>query len=337
MASPLPYNWPCTSMPVTPSVALVVPSHFSARYCRIIRRSSLLSQLPRSVNSVATHAKAIRRVQTGRPSLWVTAASLSTDTEAKDVSLDEPEPQSRVTPISESRQRRLKKARIERERKRAENPPPYPQWARVLEESSQDDAELKEILGDSVGDPEEMTRRLEARMKRKGKEILQPKSGSAVPMKVTFADFEPGDLNVWLELYAPPSEEAVEILGLAFRSWYVLGQLGAFNASSLQLHNAADPDAQYRYRVRDPESAEDTLLPSMLHNMGDLEFQDAVARIWVDLGTSDALALDLLVNALNSVSSDHVGIKSVTFGGPRHSEWEEGMTREEDGYILHKI
>ena len=78
-------------------------------------------------------------------------------------------------------------------------------------------------------------------------------------------------------------------------------------------------------------------LPSCFHNIGDLEFQGAVGRVWVDMGTADMLALDILVNALTVLSSDHVGIKRLTIGGGGMEGWVEGRASGDEGYQLYSI
>ncbi|KAF3676445.1 putative serine/threonine-protein kinase HT1-like [Capsicum annuum] len=77
--------------------------------------------------------------------------------------------------------------------------------------------------------------------------------------------------------------------------------------------------------------------PTTFYNIGDLEIQDNFARIWVDIGTSEPLLLDVLINALSQISSDHVGIKQVVFGGSEFENWKENLTSEDAGYSVHKI
>ncbi|MBA0584966.1 hypothetical protein Gorai_015759, partial [Gossypium raimondii] len=43
--------------------------------------------------------------------------------------------------------------------------------------------------------------------------------------------------------------------------------------------------------------------PTTFYNIGDLEVQDNLARIWVDIGTTEPLILDVLINALTQISS----------------------------------
>lgn len=230
-----------------------------------------------------------------------------------------------------ARERRLHKAHEERTR-REQNKGKYPEWARILEEACKNDKELREIVGDSMGNAEEMRKRVEERVRRKGRDFLQPKTGSAVPMKVSFREFNASNSYIWIELYSSPSEKDVDVIGSVFRSWYLLGRLGAFNTLNMQVSKLpADQGLSYN------EKAEEGVLAAYFHNIGVLEFQDNWGRVWADLGTADALALDVFINSLAAVSSDHVGIKELTFGGRRLGDWDEGMTSKEDGYISYKI
>ncbi|OVA10765.1 Protein of unknown function DUF3531 [Macleaya cordata] len=116
------------------------------------------------------------------------------------------------------------------------------------------------------------------------------------------------------------------------QSWYVMGRLGAFNSSNLQLANSSmeyDPlyDADKGFNV----------MPSSFHDIGDVEFQDNWGRVWVDIGTCDFFAIDVLLNCLTVLSSEYLGIQQVVFGGRRMGDWEEGMTSPEDGYKYFKI
>ena len=52
-----------------------------------------------------------------------------------------------------------------------------------------------------------------------------------------------------------------------------------------------------------------------MHNMAQIEYRDDWARCWVDLGTSDALALDVLINTLARLNSDVVEIAELVIGG----------------------
>jgi hypothetical protein len=65
------------------------------------------------------------------------------------------------------------------------------------------------------------------------------------------------------------------------------------------------------YDVEEAERA----MPALMHNMGELEYQGEWARCWVDLGTSDGVALDILINALRQLDNDLVEIEEMVIGG----------------------
>ena len=54
-------------------------------------------------------------------------------------------------------------------------------------------------------------------------------------------------------------------------------------------------------------------MPALMHNMGQLE-QNDWGRL-VDLGTSDGVAIDVLINALRQLDSDVVQIEELVVGG----------------------
>ena len=56
-------------------------------------------------------------------------------------------------------------------------------------------------------------------------------------------------------------------------------------------------------------------LPALMHNLGQLEYQNEWARCWVDLGTCDALAFDVLINTLKQIDVDFVQIQELRIGG----------------------
>jgi hypothetical protein len=59
---------------------------------------------------------------------------------------------------------------------------------------------------------------------------------------------------------------------------------------------------------------------ALMHNMGNFEYEGYWARCWFDLGTSDAIALDILLNALTQFSKDFVQLERVYIGG-ENEEW----------------
>ncbi|XP_066323023.1 uncharacterized protein [Miscanthus floridulus] len=232
-----------------------------------------------------------------------------------------------------ARERRLVKVREERRRREYDREHTYPGWAKVLENACRDDEELRAILGDSIGNPELMKQRIQERVRKKGRaQFNKSKTGSIVAFKVSFRDFNPLNSFIWFELFGEPTDRDVDLLGGVIQAWYVMGRLGAYNSSNLQLANSMmDYDPSY-----DSEEAS-SVMPSSFHDISDVEFQDNWARVWVDIGTSDYLGLDVLLNCLTQLSSEHLGIKQVVFGGKKMGDWEEGMTSSDYGYKHFKI
>ncbi|GAU30781.1 hypothetical protein TSUD_355070, partial [Trifolium subterraneum] len=161
--------------------------------------------------------------------------------------------------------------------------------------------EFAEILGDFLDDPQKAQSRVEERLRKNRSKILHTKTGSGVPMKV-------------------------------IRSWHIVGRLGGCNAMNMQLSQSPiEKRPSYDYI----QGANVT--PTTFYNIGDLEVQDNLARIWVDIGTNEPLILDVLINALTQISSDFVGIKQLVFGGEKFENWNEDLTSEDTGYGVHKV
>ena len=113
-----------------------------------------------------------------------------------------------------------------------------------------------------------------------------------------------------------PSQSEKSYLDGVFDSWYVLGKLGGFNSENLQSHEGGSELSWMSY---DNELSRSSI-PSLMHNLGELEYQNLWSRCWVDFGTSDALSLDILINALIQVSNDYVKIDSIVIGG-ENEDW----------------
>ncbi|XP_038971051.1 uncharacterized protein LOC103718539 [Phoenix dactylifera] len=231
-----------------------------------------------------------------------------------------------------ARGRRLLKVREEKRKREYDRLHNYPTWAKILENACKDDEELRAVLGDSIGNPDLMRKRVEERVQKKGRDFRKSRTGSVLAFKVSFRDFNPLDSYIWFELYGAPSDRDVDLLGSVIQSWYVMGRLGAFNSSNLQLANSSmDYNPLYDF----DKAAR--VMPSSFHDIGDVEFQDNWGRVWVDLGTSDFFAVDVLLNCFTVLSSEYLGIQQVVFGGRCMGDWEEGMTSSEYGYKHFKI
>ncbi|KAF5743025.1 dna-directed rna polymerase i subunit rpa2 [Tripterygium wilfordii] len=211
--------------------------------------------------------------------------------------------------------------------------PAHRRFRRRGEEKDYDkDPEFAEILGSCLDDPQKARSKMEERVRKKRNKILHTKTGSAKPMKVTFNKFEFSNSYIWFEFYNAPLEKDISLICDAIRAWHIIGRLGGCNSMNMQLSQSP----------RDKRPSYDAIqganvTPTTFYNIGDLEIQDNLARIWVDIGTSEPLILDVLINALTQISSDHVGIKQLMFGGSAFDNWKENLKSEEAGFSIHKV
>jgi len=131
-------------------------------------------------------------------------------------------------------------------------------------------------------------------------------------MEVQYREIDPFNCWIWLRTPDALGQGARGYLETAFDSWFFLGKLGAFNAENLQTHEQEGVDLSWM--AYDGEAAE-RAMPALMHNMGAVEYQGCWARCWVDLGTSDAFALDVLINTLHQLSNEVVEIEQLLIGG----------------------
>jgi hypothetical protein len=135
-------------------------------------------------------------------------------------------------------------------------------------------------------------------------------------MEIHFREVNPFDLWIWLKFNTVPSQKEKQYIEELFNSWFYLGKLGAFNAENLQVQ---DTGLDLSYMNYDSQGYENSLL-ALMHNMSDFEYQGVWGRCWLDVGTSDAIALDILINALQQISSEYVSLEEVYIGG-ENSDW----------------
>jgi hypothetical protein len=135
-------------------------------------------------------------------------------------------------------------------------------------------------------------------------------------MQVLFREFNPFDLWIWLEFSTVPSQMEKEYVEEVFNSWFYLGKLGGFDAESLQVQ---DVGIDISYMDYDERGADQSLM-AVMHNKSDFEYQGNWGRCWFDLGTSDAIALDILINALRQLSKEFVTIERLYIGG-ENEDW----------------
>ncbi len=130
-------------------------------------------------------------------------------------------------------------------------------------------------------------------------------------MEICFREIDPFNCWIWLNFSEIPNEGEKKYIDAIFDSWYVIGRLGGFNSENLQAHENSADLSWMSYENDDSE----TVLPAVMHNLGNLEYQGEWARCWVDLGTSDSIAFDVLINSLIQVSGEVVELKKLLIGG----------------------
>jgi len=133
---------------------------------------------------------------------------------------------------------------------------------------------------------------------------------------VQFREFNPFNVWFWFEFSTVPSETEKQYLEEVLNSWFFLGKLGGFNAENLQVQDVGLEISDMDY---DHDTASNSLL-ALMHNMSDVEYEGVWGRCWFDLGTSDAIALDVLINALRQFSQEYVNLETLIFGG-ENEDW----------------
>ncbi len=135
-------------------------------------------------------------------------------------------------------------------------------------------------------------------------------------MHIQFREFDQFNVWMWLKFSTVPSQREKQYIEEVFNSWFYLGKLGAFNAENLQVQETG---VDLSYMTYDSQGYDRSLL-ALMHNMGEFEYQGQWARCWFDLGTSDAIAIDILINALTQLSQEYVTIEQFYIGG-ENEDW----------------
>ena len=135
-------------------------------------------------------------------------------------------------------------------------------------------------------------------------------------MEIQFREFNPFDLWIWLEFPTVPSRMEKQYIEELLNSWFYLGKLGGFNAENILVQ-----DAGIEISYMDYDSSQlDNALMSPMHNMGDIEYLGVWGRCWFDLGTSDLIAIDVLINSIYQLSKEFVPINKIIIGG-QNEDW----------------
>lgn len=144
-------------------------------------------------------------------------------------------------------------------------------------------------------------------------------------MKVEFRECDFFDLWIWFEFQNSPMELERQYLEEVLNSWFLLGKLGGFNAENLQVQ---DTGLEISHMEYDADIADKSFM-ALMHNMAEVEYEGNWARCWFDLGTTDALSLDVLINALGQLDKDYTPLERVIIGG-ENADWKiPGKRRSE--------
>jgi hypothetical protein len=135
-------------------------------------------------------------------------------------------------------------------------------------------------------------------------------------MQVVFREYDPFNVWFWIQFPLQPSDREKQYVEEIFDSWFFLGKLGGFNAENLQVQDAG---LEVSYIDYNTDQAEDSMM-ALMHNMGEFAYNGNWGRCWFDLGTSDAIALDVLINALMQMNKDFVQIEQLIIGG-ENEDW----------------
>lgn len=138
-------------------------------------------------------------------------------------------------------------------------------------------------------------------------------------MQVQFREFNPFDLWIWLEFSTVPSQMEKEYVEEVFNSWFLLGKLGGFDAENLQVQ---DVGLDISYMDYDEQIADNSMM-ALMHNKSEFDYQGTWGRCWFDLGTSDVIAIDVLINALRQLAKEYVAIERLVIGG-ENEDWSIG-------------
>lgn len=147
-------------------------------------------------------------------------------------------------------------------------------------------------------------------------------------MEVRFRDIDPFSCWIWVRFANPPGRGEREYLETLLDSWFFLGKLGAFNAEALQVHEEGVDLSWMAYDNDDASRAQ----PALMHAMGQPQYQGSWARCWMDLGTSDGVGLDLLINGLRQLDHEFFEIEEVLIGGV-NDDWPVEEDDEDDRFL----
>ena len=111
-------------------------------------------------------------------------------------------------------------------------------WVQELYADAEVDEELQEVLRGTGGDPEKIRANMRAANAAAEARLVDAHQGSSEAMRVEFREVDTMSLWIWLELRRAPADSEVELLQAVTQAWFMLGKLGGYNASNLQVRYA---------------------------------------------------------------------------------------------------
>ncbi|GLC50815.1 hypothetical protein PLESTB_000435100 [Pleodorina starrii] len=209
-----------------------------------------------------------------------------------------------------------------------------PEWVRILEEDADNDPDVSRLLEGTDGDPDRIREKMKYALKET--DMRREEQGSDVPPVIRFRAISPMGLWLWLEFIEAPMSSETDMLEGLLKSWFAVGKMGGYNSQNLQVYQNADDDQSFFEYDNDELEAGENRMSSYVHDIGEVEYRGAWARVWIDMGTADELALDVLINMLVGFSAEMVALKSVTLGGA-NEDWpvpdEEREFGPDDDYM----
>ena len=197
-------------------------------------------------------------------------------------------------------------------------------WMEILKEESSRDPEIAALLEGANEDPKIVEDKIRERFERKREKIYQERSGSTVPTLVTFREVNAFSCWIWVESHNPIAEMEKPLLEEVFKAWFVLGKLGGFNSYNMQAMENYDEPSHMDYSMERAHEFSTDTSSHVFHEMSEMEFRGRWARVWIDMGTADEMAFDVLINSLIQFSREYFGLKQVIIGGVNEDWTTEG-------------
>ena len=197
-------------------------------------------------------------------------------------------------------------------------------WMEILKEESARDPEIAALLEGANGDPKAVEAKIRERFEQKKAKIYQERSGSTVPTLVRFREVNPFNCWIWVESHNAIAEMEKPLFEEVFKAWFVLGKLGGFNSYNMQAGENFDSVSFMDYSMEQAHEFSTDTSSHVFHEMSEVEYKAEWARVWVDLGTADEMAFDVLINSLIQFSREYFGLKQVIVGGVNEDWTTEG-------------